>query len=364
MAQLVVALMGLFYVFVSNALVLVMKPLSLCKITSLIGARIVGDVAVTWLHFVKAVVNFHVDVGWKITIWTIALLSLPLRVLMALQREKLLEDHLREVQIQLENLLWEKQDVEEHLQAALKDHQIMEATLAEVEDEHDKNLAKVEELESELRDLRKENLRLKETGRKDLWDTKVHDAESRFSPVGEYGVSSWNSGLNGSGRMTLQDLLLHGNEWEHEDAMKLQKSAVLKPGSKAARTYPFSPWLISSNLAVEEALNQRRYTAVLQSLFSTLLSVLVGVVIWEAKDPCMPLVLALFTVVGISLKSVVQFFSTIKVKPASDAIGLLSFNCFILGTITYPTLPAVARMLVPPTLKLAARMISWFGCSA
>ncbi|XP_068651331.1 uncharacterized protein [Aristolochia californica] len=363
MSQLAVVLMGLLSVFVSNTLVLVTKPLSLCKTACLIGARTVGAVTLLWLHLVKAVVNFHVDVGWKITIWTIALLSLPVRVLMALQREKLLEDHLREVQIQWDKLVWEKQNVEEHLQAALKDNQVMEAMLTEVEDEHDKTLTKVEELESEC--LGEENLQRKDIRGKDSWDSKeIRDVESRFPLVEDNGVSSWNSGLNVSGGMTLQDLLIHGNEWKQEDVMKHRKSVLLKPGSKAARTCPFSPPFISTNLAVEEALDQRRYAAVWQSLFSTLLSILVGMVVWEAKDPCMPLVVALFTVVGLSLISVVQFFSTIKVKPASDAVALLSFNCFILGTITCPSLPAVARTLIPPTLRLAAMMISWFGFSA
>lgn len=81
--------------------------------------------------------------------------------------------------------------------------------------------------------------------------------------------------------------------------------------------------------------------AVSQSLFSAMLSVLIGMVVWSDQEPCMPLVMALFMVVGMSLKSVVQFFSTVKNKPASDAVALLSLNWFILGTLTYPTLPRV-----------------------
>ncbi|CAN1143303.1 hypothetical protein LINPERPRIM_LOCUS26446 [Linum perenne] len=77
-----------------------------------------------------------------------------------------------------------------------------------------------------------------------------------------------------------------------------------------------------------------------------MLSLTVGMIIYEAKDAnCMPLVVALYTVVGMSMKNVVKFFSTIDNKPASDAVALLSFNCFILGTLTYPTLPKVVRIL-------------------
>ena len=82
---------------------------------------------------------------------------------------------------------------------------------------------------------------------------------------------------------------------------------------------------------------------------------------YEAKDPCIPLVVALFVVVGMSLKSVVHFLSTIKNKPASDAVALLSFNWFILGTLTYPTLPRVARFLFPIVLGFLGRTLGWFA---
>jgi hypothetical protein len=82
-------------------------------------------------------------------------------------------------------------------------------------------------------------------------------------------------------------------------------------------------------------------------------------IVWEAEDPCMPLVVALFTVVGMSLKSVVEFFFTIKNKPASDAVALLSFNCFILGMLTYPAMPIVARMLAPVSVTIMDQMWGW-----
>ncbi|KAM1084814.1 hypothetical protein ACFX13_023418 [Malus domestica] len=62
-----------------------------------------------------------------------------------------------------------------------------------------------------------------------------------------------------------------------------------------------------------------------------------------------------------SLKSVVQFFSTIKKRPASDAVALLSFNWFILGTLT--TLPKVAHTVVPVALNFVDRALSWIGFS-
>ncbi|GLU05243.1 hypothetical protein SLE2022_223540 [Rubroshorea leprosula] len=86
-------------------------------------------------------------------------------------------------------------------------------------------------------------------------------------------------------------------------------------------------------------------------------------IIWKAKDPCMPLVAALYTVVGMSLKSVVRFFSTIKNKLASDAVALLSFNWFTLGTLTYPTLPRFALMLSSLSLNLVDQIATWLGIS-
>lgn len=77
----------------------------------------------------------------------------------------------------------------------------------------------------------------------------------------------------------------------------------------------------------------------------------------------MPLVMALFTVVGMSLISVVQFFSTFRNKPASDAVALLSLNWFILGMLTYPTLPMVARMLAPMAMTTMGWIIRSLGFS-
>ena len=91
------------------------------------------------------------------------------------------------------------------------------------------------------------------------------------------------------------------------------------------------------------------------------LSLLVGMIVWEAEDPCLPLVAALFTVVGMSLGSVIQFFSAIQNKPASDAVALLSFNWFVLGTLTSPSLPRLLRALSPLVHGLARRLVRKLG---
>ncbi|XP_058103753.1 uncharacterized protein LOC131247857 [Magnolia sinica] len=358
-------MMGLFLELMTNTIVLATKPCTLIRLLCLVGAKIVGIVTFTWLQLVKAFINFHVDVCWGILIWTIALISLPFRVLNALQRERVLEIHLQAMQIDLDNLVCEKKELEERLHIALKDRGIMETVLAEIDEEHDKAIARIDLLENKLQDLKDENLRLSETHGKDAEYFTAHnnvvgDDDYDIPLVADYDVPSWKSGYDGSGA-NLQDLM-HGDAWEDETDSKPRKQVFLKPGSKVARPYPFSPRIVSRNLTVdEEALDRRRGVALSQSLFSTFLSLLVGMIVWEAEDPCLPLVVALFTVVGMSLKSVVQFFSTIKNRPASDAVALLSFNCFILGTLASPTLPTVARMLAPQALRLADWMIYQLG---
>lgn len=110
-------------------------------------------------------------------------------------------------------------------------------------------------------------------------------------------------------------------------------------------------------------MQQQRSIALSRSLFSAFLSLLVAMVIWKAEDACVPLVGALFTVVGISLGSVLEFFSTIRNKPASDAVALLSINWFMLGMLFFPTLPVIARVIAPAFTRFASRIVSWLGLS-
>lgn len=200
--------------------------------------------------------------------------------------------------------------------------------------------------------LKDENHRLKEVQTKGIWDSAPMDNigdEKVTSDPDKYGLheSLWQSSKSGNDNNLLEDLFqekTQGNKKERSTSM-----------NTVGLVDPLTPLIFSSNVNLDAALDQRREVAFFQSLFSALLSLLVGLIIWEAKDPCMPLVLALFTVVGLSLRSVVQFFSTIRNRPASDAVALLSFNWFILGTLSYPTLPKVAHMLSPVIANLLER---------
>ena len=61
-----------------------------------------------------------------------------------------LELHLHEMQIELENLVWDRKELQRHLQTAIKEHKMMEIILAELEDDHDKAISKIELLQSEV----------------------------------------------------------------------------------------------------------------------------------------------------------------------------------------------------------------------
>ncbi|CAL9195187.1 unnamed protein product [Musa hybrid cultivar] len=65
----------------------------------------------------------------------------------------------------------------------------------------------------------------------------------------------------------------------------------------------------------------------------------------------------LFSVAGISLGSVLEFFSTMRNRPASDAVALLSINWFILGTLSSRTLPVIAHMLAPSAIRIAVQLV-------
>ncbi|XP_052298419.1 uncharacterized protein LOC102615009 isoform X2 [Citrus sinensis] len=349
MMSLVQELMGMM-------IILVTKPIYICKWAFLLGMRITFLVVHTWVELVKASISFHLDLIWRTIVCFVAVVSLPFRVLTALQRESLLEENLCEMQLELENLVWDRKILEDHLQAAIRERKILESMFAELEDEHDKAIEKIELLERELQDLKDETVQLKEICGKELWSFAGHDRnnEKKGFVADEYGIPYGIPSWKGSD-IILRDMMKHKDTCENENKSNAELLTHLGTG--------LAPGTIPRNLDMNEVYNQRKAVAISQSLFSAVLSLLVGMTIWEAQDPCMPLVVALFTVVGMSLRSVIQLFSTIKNKPASDAVALLSFNWFILGTLTYPTLPKVARVLAPWALRFICRTMNWFGIS-
>lgn len=61
-----------------------------------------------------------------------------------------LEMHLQQMQTEIENLVWERKELKKRLQVAIKDKKIMQVMLAELEDEHDEAILKIEQLEGQV----------------------------------------------------------------------------------------------------------------------------------------------------------------------------------------------------------------------
>ncbi|GAB4857967.1 hypothetical protein Ancab_015872 [Ancistrocladus abbreviatus] len=349
--RIVKKMLALFLELVAIVFTFMIKPLPMLEPLVIISFRSGWIVIYTWMQLVRAILRLHMDICWRFIIGTASIISLPARALSALHSEKLMERHLQEMQIELENLVWDCKELEARLKIAVKEHHLMQSMLDELEDEHDKAITKLEQLEVEVQRLKAENLGLRENQGKGFCE--IGYGQTTGIPDMHDKLSSWKLSDNRS-NIAIEDLLAQKGAPETRAGNKM----ATKP---CALADPLTPLIFSSNVDPEEVLGQRKEVALQQSLFSALLSFLVGIVIWEAEDPCMPLVVALFTVVGMSLKSVVQFYSTIENKPASDAVALLSFNCFILGTLAYPTLPQVAQLLSPLVLRYVNQALRWTG---
>ncbi|KAK8917034.1 hypothetical protein KSP39_PZI022277 [Platanthera zijinensis] len=85
---------------------------------------------------------------------------------------------------------------------------------------------------------------------------------------------------------------------------------------------------------------------------------MVGLTIWEVEEPYMPLVATLLTIVGMSMGTVVNFFLAIKNKPTSDAVVLMSINCFMMGDLSRPALPRAVHAWAQCVLRAAG----WLFC--
>nr|XP_018633487.1 uncharacterized protein LOC104117232 isoform X3 [Nicotiana tomentosiformis] len=293
--------MALFLELVNTVTIVLIKPLSLLKLTCFFGVRTICIVIQTWTELLRAAMGFHASLLWRLIIWAIAILSLPIRSLTALQRERMLQD------------------------------------------------------------LKAQNQRLNESHGKALWGHRdhVYIGNGQILHGDGNAIPSWRS--SGIESMTID------HERMQEDALedKSKSETTLNRDFMGARSYQYVKPCIpttSEDVDTSSVLHQRRELAFTQTLFSAILSLLVRTIVWKAEDACMPLVLAIFTVVGMSLWSVVQFFSTIKNRPASDAVALLSFNWFLLGTLTYPTLPRITPLFAPANLwSLSDRAVELLG---
>ncbi|KAK9144085.1 hypothetical protein Sjap_003988 [Stephania japonica] len=246
------------------------------------------------LHFLNSLLYFLFDAWWNTMIWTVAFFSLPYRILTAIRREHMLEMHLHEMQIEIEYLAWDKKELQERLRAATKNCKIIESMLTELEDDHDQAIDKIELLEKELQDVKDENRRLYETqSKKDLYDPKARDHPNEQDAHGEmphgsprateYDVPLVKSGHSGSG-VKIQDLLMHGDRWKDGNKGTPQIHRLLSTGTKGNRpVYSVPGEIFPKTVSVDEILDQCKRVALSRSLFSAILSLIVGMIIWGLK---------------------------------------------------------------------------------
>ncbi|CAA7057272.1 unnamed protein product [Microthlaspi erraticum] len=340
---------GLVSGLVSSLVYIMTRPLFLCISACVFCLRTALVTAFVSTDMVSSAIWFNLSMIWRAvwgTIWgSILLFTFPIRFFASIPRERLLEETIHELRYKVESLEWNRKEIEETLRKAIKEYRVMESELDEIEDEHDVAISRIEKLEAELQKLKEENLHLKEIQGKEYRSMK-----GKAKPEEEPEPS--------------------------EISHILPKPKNIPYGSKGGKSefrsvksplYPFAKSTIpEEGELTPRILGLERDIAVSRSVFSAMLALVVGVVLYGAKEKelCTPLIGALFTVVGISLRSVVQFFSTVKNKPALDAVALMSLNWFIVGTLTYPTLPRLARVVVPRVFSTAGSVLSLLGTSS
>ncbi|KAJ0252654.1 hypothetical protein HA466_0118270 [Hirschfeldia incana] len=325
---------GLVSVLISSPVYLMTRPLVFCISACVFCIRTALVTTFVSTDIMSSAIWFNLSMLWRAvwgTVWgSVLLFTSPVRFLFSIPRERLLEQNLYELRYELESLELNRKEIEENLRAAIKEYRLMEQELDELEDEHDSAISRIEKLEAELQELKKENIKLKEACGKEYLSmkgkVKAEEDPSEILSIPKTKNIPYRS---------------------KEEAEFTSVESPLYPFAKA--TIPTEEELTPRVIGLE------RNIAVSRSVFSAMLALVVGIVMYGAKEKelCTPLIGALFTVVGISLRSVFQFFSTVKNKPALDAVALMSLNWFIVGTLTYPTLPRVARVVVPRVFSTA-----------
>ncbi|KAG6399470.1 hypothetical protein SASPL_140951 [Salvia splendens] len=299
---------------VSSVVGLALRPLLFAKLSCQVGARGLCIVVLTWLEVLRYALCLHFVILWRLAIWGMAVLSLPVRAFRALYRERMLEMQLHRLRNEMEDVLFDSKELEEQLHEAIEERSTMEMLVIELEKEHDEAILKIKLLEGEVQNLKDEAQRLKEIQGKILSSYVGQDGR-HLTITHNIGKSPYRLDYD---REVIEDV--------SKDEMRM-----------FAR-------IISKEYGV---LAQERKVALSRSLFSVLLSLVVGLIVWKAKAPCTPLVIALFVVVTMSLRSVLQLCARVEHRPASESLALLSINWFILGTLADPMFPVVARFLAP-----------------
>lgn len=294
----------------------------------------------------------------------------PLRLLTVPQREKSLQTQLQQLRSQLDELVREEKEMDRMIEAEAKERKKIEILLIEAKEEKNRELKKVQQLQLTVQDLEIENLILKEEMETILMKSEANGVDKDGvkhvnSKSSELKDTEWDHDFERRGKAQSDNPMEKLGNYHNSEENDLQKTRLFEIRAKSSSHFPSPPITqVKSVARDDEMLYRWKGIAMVQSAFSACLSILVGMIAWKAQDPCMPLVIASFIVVGMSLNTVVKFFSRIENRLGSDALALLSFNWFILGTLASPTLPNIAQILTPPASKLVYVIASWLGLTS
>ncbi|XP_040376147.1 uncharacterized protein LOC102718984 [Oryza brachyantha] len=304
-------------------------------------------------HLAVAAVKLPATLCCDVMLSTVAFLTFPLRLLAAVDRERKLDRLVKEMQRQMETLVWENRELEDRLSMAVKESKAMEEILDEMEEEHDDAIARITLLESQLKAVKLENMRLNEHKGKSMWDKKPPAAV----------VVHGSGGGDGKNLPTASKPDARpSNTKDQEDDVEDAAAAAALQGEESGGVAPEEPYTLQMRRG--KAVARRR------SLFSLGMSAAVGAVVWTADAPCLPLLAGLFAMVGMSMCSVARFSRSAAAlrrggRPApDDAVALLSLNWFLLGVLTSPMLPGAAHAVFPRAARLVGPAVAWFSATA
>uniref|UniRef100_A0A7I4B4J5 Uncharacterized protein n=1 Tax=Physcomitrium patens TaxID=3218 RepID=A0A7I4B4J5_PHYPA len=295
-----------------------------------------------------------------ISVWSVVLnrvseaFSRSVEIVTAYRREKELVVQLYSMRREYEVVKLRNSELQTKLDAFTRDRRRIMETLDLVTAEKKKAVETVKFLKN--KDLETSNQQLTEIEemlRRGLEETlsKLKVASNRNSEVFFNGLGADFQSIQAKD-IASKTLLDKDTYKEKESYCDLQPLRTRPPNSTQ---------IGQADLEIPHVIESEYGAAFTSTMFSALLSTLVAMVAGEAKDPCQPLVIALFSVVGMSLISVVRFFTKLQSQRGFLAVALLSLNWFVVGTLAHPAMPHVGHMGFNFFLAIGGRLLKLTG---
>ncbi|KAL2650942.1 hypothetical protein R1flu_019070 [Riccia fluitans] len=262
--------------------------------------------------------------------WAVRLIQAPSQLLTAPVRVRKIASELSELQAKYQSLQIVNLELEKKFELELHEHrQIQQKLQAAVNSEVNKATERSKLLKSRIKELEEQYVKLQERQRRPSLTLDVHPAEKDVQ-------------VDFHSKSAVADMSPEGQTRKHSPHVAHKPTDEGATQIVPSRTFRHGHHDKSYMLMDRHS----RGVAFVSSLFSASLSVIVALIAWQAKDPCFPLVFALFTVVGMSCANVIRFLSGVSQRLGLDAIMLVSFNSFILGTLCTQFFPYFAPRMM------------------